>query len=127
MVSVIPWKKELIPRFTEESILKFGTEWNLNTQKTLFLRKSQHNSTKRFEFPRAGFYFFYTEHFSLPRNGSEPNSTICFYFCSTVQIPSIILFQGMVRNGISRVFCSAEQPEFRRNKPVVPSIPSFAE
>ncbi len=33
----------------------------------------------------------------------------------------------MIRNGIPRVFCSAEQPEFRRNKPIVPSIPSSAE
>ncbi len=30
-------------------------------------------------------------------------------------------------NGIPRVFCSAKQPEFRRNKPIVPSIPTSAE
>jgi hypothetical protein len=29
-------------------------------------------------------------------------------------IPSCFLFRGRVRNGIPRVFCSAEQPEFRR-------------
>jgi len=28
----------------------------------------------------------------------------------------------MVRNIIPRVVCSAEQPEFRRNKPIVPAI-----
>jgi hypothetical protein len=39
-------------------------------------------------------------------------------------IPSCFLFCGMVRNGIPRVFCSAEQPEFRRNQATVPSIPS---
>jgi hypothetical protein len=33
----------------------------------------------------------------------------------------------MVRNGIPRVLRSAEQPEFRRNKPIIPSIPSSAE
>ncbi len=33
----------------------------------------------------------------------------------------------MVRNRIPKVFCSAEQPEFRRNKPIVPFIPSSAE
>jgi hypothetical protein len=39
-------------------------------------------------------------------------------------IPSIFLFHRIVRNGLPRVFCSAEQPEFRRNKPIVQSIPS---
>jgi len=34
----------------------------------------------------------------------------------------------MVQTGILKVFCSPEQPEFRRNKPFVPSIiPSSAE
>jgi hypothetical protein len=41
-----------------------------------------------------------SEFFSLPRKGSERNSEI---------------------------FCSAEQPEFRRKEPFVPSIPRFAE
>ena len=38
---------------------------------------------------------------------------VCFYFCSMEWI--IIIFFGMVQNGIPGVFCSAEQPEFRRN------------
>jgi hypothetical protein len=38
-------------------------------------------------------------------------------------IPSIFLFHGMVRIRIPRVFCSAEQPEFPENKPIVLSIP----
>jgi hypothetical protein len=42
-------------------------------------------------------------------------------------IPSCYLFRGKVRNGIPRGFCSAEQPEFRRKSPFVPSIPSSAE
>ncbi len=33
----------------------------------------------------------------------------------------------MVRNGILRAFCPVELPELRRNKPIVPSIPSSAE
>ncbi len=45
-------------------------------------------------------------------------------FVPLYRIPSIFLFHGMVRNGIPRVFCPVEQPELRRNKPIVPSIPS---
>ncbi len=50
-------------------------------------------------------------HFSLPQNGSERKSESCFYFCSTVQNSE----HFSLWNVISRVFCSAEQPEFRRN------------
>ncbi len=42
-------------------------------------------------------------------------------------IPSIFLLCGTVRNGIRRISCYTEQPEFRRNKPIVLSIPSSAE
>ncbi len=42
-------------------------------------------------------------------------------------IPSIFLFIGIVWKGIPRVFSSAEQPEFRRNKLFISSIPSFVE
>jgi hypothetical protein len=51
-----------------------------------------------------------------------------FYFCPMVyRIPSIFLLCRTVWNGILRVFCSAEQPEFRRNKQIVPSISSPVE
>ncbi len=46
-------------------------------------------------------------------------------FVPQYEIPSIFL--GMVRNGIPRVLRSAEQLEFRRNKPIVPPFPSSAE
>ncbi len=56
------------------------------------------------EIPRVCCYFYSTERnselFSLPRKGSERNS---------------------------ERFCSAEQPEFRRKEPFVPSIPPSAE
>jgi hypothetical protein len=48
-------------------------------------------------------------------------------FVPWYRISSIFILCGTVRNGIPRVFCSAEQPEFRQDKPIVPSIPSFAE
>jgi hypothetical protein len=38
-----------------------------------------------------------------------------------------LLFRGTARIPPEQTCCSAEQPEFRRNKPVVPSIPSSAE
>jgi hypothetical protein len=44
-----------------------------------------------------------SEHFSLLQNDSEWNCESCFYFCSTVQIPSIFIFHEMVGNGIPRV------------------------
>jgi hypothetical protein len=80
-------------------------------------------------------YYFYfcstewnSELFSLPRNGSERNSeSYASIFVPRYRIPSIFLFLGMVRNGIPRVLHSAEQPEFRRNKLIVPPIPSSAE
>ncbi len=96
-----------------------------------------------------------SELLSLPPNGSEQNSKclLIFLFHGTefrvgissaewfrteflafasnfvpwYRIPSIFLLCGIVRNGIPRIFCSAEQPEFRRNKPIVPSIPSSTE
>jgi hypothetical protein len=53
---------------------------------------------------------------------------VCFYFCSYgTEFRVFFSFVGMVRNGITKVFCSAEQLEFRRNKPIVPSIPSSME
>ncbi len=53
-------------------------------------------------------YFF-------PRNALKQ---FAYIFVPRYGIPSIFLFRGMVRNGIPRVLCSAEQPEFRRNKPI---------
>jgi hypothetical protein len=40
-------------------------------------------------------------------------------FVPRYRVPSFFLLCGMIRNGIPRVFCSAEQPESRRNKPIV--------
>ncbi len=60
----------------------------------------------------------------MVRNGIP---RVCFYFVPQYRIPSIFLFRKIVWNGILEVFCSAEQPEFRRNKPFVSSIPSSAE
>ncbi len=75
-------------------------------------------------------------------------------FVARKGIPSCVLFRGRVRNGIPRIFiyfgsternselcslprkgsernseifCSAEEPEFRRKWPFVPTIPSSAE
>ncbi len=95
-----------------------------------------------------------SELLSLPLNGSEQNSECLFIFLfhgtefrvffSSVEwlgtefrafasnfvpwyrIPIIFLLCGTVRNGYPRIFHSVEQPEFRRNKPIVPSIPSSA-
>ncbi len=74
----------------------------------------------------------------VPRNGI-PSSVlfrrrvrnrimeVCFYFCSTERNSELFSLprKGSERN--SEIFCSAEQPEFRRKKPFVPSIASSAE
>jgi hypothetical protein len=138
-----------IPRFTEESIPRLGTEEN--TIKNICFTKNpalsayfcpRHASERNSE---SLLLFFSTErnseHFSPLRNGSERNSEsflfrgmvqneitrVCFYFCSMVQNSEHFspLWNGS--DGIPRVFCSAEQPEFRRYKPIVPSFPSSAE
>jgi hypothetical protein len=96
-----------------------------------------------------------SELFSLPRNSSEQNSKcLLLFLCHGTEfravfssaewfrtefqefasflvpwyrISSIFLLCEKVRNRIPSVFFSAEQPEFHRNKPIVPSIPSSAE
>jgi hypothetical protein len=59
--------------------------------------------------------------------GMVRNRAFASNFVPWYRIPIIFLLCGTVRNGIPRIFRSAEQPEFRRNKPIVPSIPSSAE
>jgi hypothetical protein len=69
-----------------------------------------------------------SELFSLRRNGSERNSesfaSILFH---GTEFRAFFSSAEWVRNGIPRFLHSAEQAEFRRNKPIFPSIPSSAE
>jgi hypothetical protein len=78
--------------------------------------------------PSVCFYCCSTERnselFSLPRFRIELREFTSI-FVPWYGIPGIFLLCRTVRNGIPRVFCSAEQPESRRNKPIVPSIPSL--
>ncbi len=116
---------------------QFRMERNLNTQKKLVLRNSQNNSTKWFVrtskvgLPRVCFFLFHRTEFRAFFSSAEWFGTEFRVFASIFvplyRIPSIFLLQGMIRNGIPRVFCSAEQPEFRRNEPIVPSSTSSAE
>jgi hypothetical protein len=139
MASVIPRKKVLIPRFREEPILGFGKEEN-GIQKISFTKNPPLG--RNFEslllfFPTEGNF----EHFPPLGNGSERNSKsflfhgvvqngiprVSFYFCSMVQNSehSSPLCNGSERNSESFLFRgTAGKPEFRRNKPIVPSIPS---
>jgi hypothetical protein len=56
---------------------------------------------------------------------SESNSNSSFYFCTTERNSELFSLPcGRVRNGILRVFCSAEQLEFRLKYLFVPAIPS---
>jgi hypothetical protein len=101
-----------------------STEWN---SELFSLPRNDWNGI-----PNVCIYFCLTERnselFSLPRNGLELNSErLLVFFVSQNRIPSIFRLCGMVRNGIPRVLCSTEQPEFRRNKLIIRSIPSSAE
>jgi hypothetical protein len=69
--------------------------------------------------PKVSFYFCYTDRNSefflsrrMVRNGIP---RVCLNFCSKERNSEQFLFRGRVRNGIPKGFCSAEQPEFRRN------------
>jgi hypothetical protein len=126
MASVIWWKKVLIPRHSEvygrvNSEARNGRKW---PEKNKFYTKSfsskqnrQHVFVRdmlRKGIPRV---CCSTEWFRMQFR------EFASIFVPWYRIPSIFLHCGTVRNGIPRVFCSAE---FRRNKPIVPSIPSSA-
>ncbi len=106
----------------EESIP--SSDWNGMTRKNWVYKKSctsKYNWQRVFVLDMLRVGFFSTEW--LETEFREFASI----FVPRYRIPSFFLLCGMIRNGIPRVFCSAEQPEFRRNKPIVPSIPSSAE
>jgi hypothetical protein len=79
----------------------------------------------------CSFYFLFhrTEFrlFSLPRRIQNLIPRFPSIFVPQNGILSCFLSRGRVRNGILRVFCSAEQPEFRLKYPFVPAIPSSVE
>ncbi len=116
-----------IPSFTEESILKLGTERNYAKKisftnpasKLIFSHTFLKFSAAHFEnvIQKERFLFQQTEMRAcfLPRNARNKIPKVCFYsiFVPPNGIPNCFLFHGMVRNGISRVSCSSEQPEFR--------------
>ncbi len=155
--SVFPRNKVLIPRHSEiygEHIPKLGTEGN--GMKKFVLQKILLQQTELIAcFRRRHAWEQNSELLSLPRNGSKQNSKclLIFLFQGTefrvvfssaewfrtefrvfapnfvpwYRIPSNFLLCGTVRNGIPRIFCSAEQAEFCRNKPIVLVFPSSAE
>ncbi len=52
---------------------------------------------------------------SLPLKGLEGNfESLLLFFVPQNGILSYFLFRERVRNGIPKIFCSAEQPEFHR-------------
>ena len=75
------------------------------------------------------FLFHRTEFrlFSLPRRIQNLILRVPSIFVPRNGILSCFLFRGKVQNGILRVFCSAEQPEFRLKYPFVLAIPSSVE
>ena len=127
-----------IPRFTEESILRNGTE--SRAKKLFYITASKvifsHTICEIF-----GCRVLWTkmkvscsrkqncEHVFVREMLRNKIPKVCFYsiFDPPNGIPNCFLFHGMVRKGISRVFCSSEQPKFRWNKPFVSSIQSFTE
>ncbi len=132
------WPFPGIPRFAEESIPKLGTERNdmKNIQKILLqqtelpacfcpIHASERNSESLLLF------LFHGTEFRVGLSAVEWFESKFREFASIFvlryRIPSFFLLCKLIRSRIPRVFCSAEQPEFRRNKPIVPYIPSSAE
>ncbi len=142
MASIIPRKKVLIPRFTEESIPKLRTAETgmkkisfiknpapANRIDSMFLSDMLQNGIPKVcsFFPRNGIF---SEHFlhcwtvwnGIPRVFCSAEwfrtkfRKFVSIFVPWYRILSILLLCGTVGNGIPRVFCSAEQPEFRWNK-----------
>ncbi len=113
MDSVIPRKKVVIPRHSEVYRKSQFRSSERNNQQRVFVPDMLRNGIPGWFLLRG-----------MVCNGIP---RVRFYFCSTVQNSQLFLLFGMIRNGIPRVFCFAEQPEFRRNKPIVSSIPSSAE
>ena len=156
MVSVILQKKVLILRHSEDYGRDYSEARNANGMKKISFTKNP-APANRIDSIFSSETCLGTEFqlLSLPRNGSEQNSKclLIFLFHGTefrvvfssaewfrtefrefasifvpqYRIHSIFLLFGTVPNGIPRVFCSAEKQEFRRNKPIVPSIPASAE
>jgi hypothetical protein len=147
-----PQKNVLIPRHSEvygtmeESIPTIGTEGNdMKFYKKILLqqivltacflpRHALERNSERLAISsnlRLLLTLFYGTKFRVGFSSAEWFGTefqvFASIFVSRYRIPNIFLLCGVVRNGIPRVSCSAEQPEFRWNKPVVPSIPSSAE
>jgi hypothetical protein len=69
-VSLIPWKKVLIPRFTEESIPKIGMEWDYMKKISFTKNPAPANNIESVLFSTKR----NSELFSLPGNGSQRNS-----------------------------------------------------
>ncbi len=141
-----------IPRSAEESIPKLGTKQIGNMQKTLVLKISLNNLTKWFACTSKVVKYFGMEFREFASifvllNGVPSRfffrgmvrSLLIFllhvmecraffstteWFGTELQEFATLFVHGMVRNTIPRIFCSAEQPEFRRNNPIVPSISS---
>ncbi len=137
MVSLFRGRKfRGIPRFPEESIPRLGTEGNGTTKISVTKNPAPANRidsifSKKKCFGRNSSILFHGTKFQVVFSSAEWCRTESREFASIFvpwyRILSIFLLCVTVRNGIPRVFCSAEQPEFRRNQPIVPSIPSSAE
>ncbi len=122
-----------IPKFKEESIPKLGMKWNYRKKcvlKKILLPKTQlkacfcaQNALEPNSKSLLLFLFQGTEFRVVFSSGgwfrTEFREFASIYVLQN-RISSIFLLFGIVRNGIPRVFYSAELPEFRRNKPIVP-------
>ncbi len=123
MISIIPRKKVVITRaFRGLWKSQFRSPEILLQQTELTAYFCQRYASERNSESLLLFLFHETEFWvgSLPQNGFGTEfREFASIFVPRYRIPNIFLLCGVVLNGIPRVFCSAEQPEFRRNKPIV--------
>ncbi len=114
-----------------------GITWKISVLQKILLQQTEleaclrwQNASEQNSDSLLLFLFHRTEFrvASLPWNGFKMKfREFSSIFVPQSRIPSIFLLCGMVWNRIPGVLCSAEQPEFRQNKPTVPYIPPSME
>ncbi len=96
-----------LPRFTEVSIPKFGTEGN-GMKKISFTKNLA--PANRIVFFQDMLWNGIPSCFSSAEWFRTEFQAFAPFFVPLFRIPCIFLLCGTVRNGIPRIFCSAEQP-----------------
>jgi hypothetical protein len=119
-------KKSRVLQYTEETACFCPRHASEQSSESLLLFFSMERNSEHFS-PLRNSSEWNSESFLIRRMVQNRNPRVFFYFCSRVQNSehSSPLLNGSERNFESFLFRGT--PEFRRNKPIVSSIPSSVE